>query len=243
VTPPTSPILEATGISRTFQALDGPLSILREAGLALHAGRMTGIIGPSGSGKTTMLMIAGLLDAPTSGEVRLWGERVSYPHVRLDALREARRRHLGFVFQHANLIPYLTAVENVAIALEIAGHNTAVAMQRAAAALSELGLGARLHNLPARLSGGEQQRVSIARAIANRPAVIFADEPTAALDAARAHQVMELFRNLATEHQLAICVVSHDSRWEGYVDQLLEVADGRLNEVPRRVLLRSDTRV
>ena len=132
------------------------------------------------------------------------------------------------MFQKANLIPYLSALENVVLSLEIAGWPSGEAEAQASRILTELGLGHRLRSLPNVLSGGEQQRVSIARAIANQPAVIFADEPTAALDASRARQVMELFRKLADERQVAVCVVSHDSRWEDYIDDLFAVSDGTL---------------
>jgi putative ABC transport system ATP-binding protein len=226
--PRSAPILELRNVSRSFDTADGPLPVLRNVSLHLQSGRISGIIGPSGSGKTTLLLIAGLLDTPSAGEVRLQGERLSHAGASDDLLREARRRKMGFVFQKANLIPYLTALENVVLSLEIAGWRTSEAEVQASRILTELGLGHRLHSLPLVLSGGEQQRVSIARAVANQPAVIFADEPTAALDANRARQVMELFRKLADERQVAICVVSHDSRWEDYIDDLFAVSDGTL---------------
>lgn len=214
-------------MSKSFHTGGGDISVLRGASLKLHPGRITGIIGPSGSGKTTMLMIAGLLDAPDGGEVRFRGHRVSYPGVKLERLRDLRRRHIGFVFQKANLIPFLNALENVAIALEIGGHRPPAAVRKAKELLSVLGVEHRLTSMPSQLSGGEQQRVAIARAFANDPVLLFADEPTAALDPSRAQQVMELFQTLAKSSDVAVCVVSHDLRWENYTDTVAVFEDGQ----------------
>jgi putative ABC transport system ATP-binding protein len=221
------PILEADAVGKSFRTGGGEITVLREASLALYPGQITSIIGPSGSGKTTMLMIAGLLDAPDSGEVRFRGKRVSHPGVRLERLRDIRRNHIGFVFQKANLIPFLNAVENVAVSLEIGGKRPAVARRKAVELLAALGLEHRLTNMPRQLSGGEQQRVAIARAFANDPVLLFADEPTAALDPSRAQQIMMLFRTLAQASNVAVCVVSHDLRWEDHADNVVVFEDGR----------------
>lgn len=222
-----APILEVNGVSKSFRSGGGVITVLRNASLLLRSGEITCIIGPSGSGKTTMLMIAGLLDAPDQGEVRFRGKRVSYPGVKVERLRDLRRKHVGFVFQKANLIPFLNALENVAITLEIGGKKQAVARRRARELLSALGLEHRLTNMPMQLSGGEQQRVAIARAFANDPVLLFADEPTAALDPHRAEQVMDLFKALAKASNVAVCVVSHDLRWEKYSDSVVVFHDGQ----------------
>lgn len=222
-----SAILDVRSVSRSFRTGGAEVNVLKDAQLQLQRGRITTIIGPSGSGKTTMLMIAGLLDAPDTGEVFFQGSRVSYPGVDVERLRDLRRRHFGFVFQKANLIPFLNAVDNVAVALEIGGRKPAVARRRAVEMLADLGLENRLKNMPQQLSGGEQQRVAIARAFANDPSVLFADEPTAALDPGRAQQVMDLFQTLSRTRSTALCVVSHDLGWKRYADEIVVFEDGR----------------
>ncbi|WP_108662644.1 ABC transporter ATP-binding protein [Acuticoccus kandeliae] len=191
-------------------------------------GELIGIMGASGSGKSTMLLIAGLLEPPTDGAVYFRGECVSHPEADLDRLRDFRRRNIGFVFQKANLIPFLSALDNVALALQIDDVPVAQARDYAHELLVELGLGHRVDNRPARLSGGEQQRVAIARALANDPPLILADEPTAALDSVRSRQVMELFRTIADERQASVMVVTHDSRSIDLFDRVYEFSDGRI---------------
>ena len=219
--------LSVRSVSRSFGVGAGEVNVLHDASLSLRAGQITGIIGPSGSGKTTMLMIAGLIDQPDAGEVRFCEARVSYPGVKLDKLRDIRRKHFGFVFQKANLIPFLNASENVALALEIGGRPPAVARRMADNLLAELGLEHRLKNMPQQLSGGEQQRVAIARAFANDPQVLFADEPTAALDPSRAEQVMKLFCEFAVSRGTAVCVVSHDLGWKKFSNEIVVFENGR----------------
>ena len=220
-------ILDVRAVSRSFRTGGTEINVLKEAQLRLQRGRITTIIGPSGSGKTTMLMIAGLLDAPDEGEVFFQDSRISYPGVDVEKLRDLRRRHFGFVFQKANLIPFLNALDNVAVALEIGGRKPAVARRKAAEMLADLGLENRFKNMPQQLSGGEQQRVAIARAFANDPAVLFADEPTAALDPGRAQQVMDLFQTLSRTRSTALCVVSHDLGWKRYADEIVVFEEGR----------------
>lgn len=228
----TGAILDVRSVSRSFWTGGSEINVLHDASLQLHKGRITTIIGPSGSGKTTMLMIAGLLDAPDGGEVLFQNVRISYAGVDVEKLRDLRRRHFGFVFQKANLIPFLNAVDNVAVALEIGGKKPALARRKAADMLESLGLGHRLKSMPLQLSGGEQQRVAIARAFANDPAVLFADEPTAALDPGRAQQVMDLFQTLAHSRSTALCVVSHDLGWKRYADEIVVFEDGRTRSSP-----------
>lgn len=224
-------ILDVRGASKIYAGGAGQVVALQEMSLELRAGEVTGVIGPSGSGKTTFLMIAGLLEQPSRGEVRFRSQVVSTPDAHLNSLRDFRRTTIGFVFQKGHLIPFLTALENVQIALEINDARRNDARDRARELLVELGLGDRLGNYPSQLSGGEQQRVSIARALANRPALILADEPTAALDGARGLQVMELFRRLADELGVAVCVVTHDPRWNHFFDGIASLRDGRLDSL------------
>nr|WP_246544212.1 ABC transporter ATP-binding protein [Ancylobacter dichloromethanicus] len=203
------------------RALDG-------VSLDVAAGELVGIFGPSGSGKSTFLMLAGLLENPTSGEVWLAGERVSHAGADLDALRETRRRRIGFVFQKANLIPFLSAVENVALSLEIADVSPADARAHGRRLLAALDLAHRADHLPAKLSGGEQQRVAVARALANTPPLILADEPTAALDSVRGRQVMEIFRRIAGTRGAAVLVITHDPRSTDLFDRIVHFEDGRM---------------
>jgi putative ABC transport system ATP-binding protein len=214
--------------SKTYKSADVEVLALDRVSLELRAGELTGIVGPSGSGKTTFLMIAGLLEPPTEGAVRYSGEVISHPKAELNRLRELRRTKIGFVFQRGQLIPFLTALENVQIAMEINQVKSASARARARDLLKHLGVDERLNNYPSQLSGGEQQRVSIARALANDPILLLADEPTAALDAPRGYQVMRLFRELADERQVAVCVVTHDPRWVEFFDRTVQLHDGRI---------------
>lgn len=219
--------LEVRSASKVYESGGSRVTALAAATLKLRAGAVTSVMGPSGSGKTTLLMIAGLLEPPTSGEVLFDGNIISHPAAKLNDLRAFRRGHFGFVFQKANLIPFLTAAENVAIAMQVNDVGRREAQQRTARLLDSLGIGHRAGNYPSQLSGGEQQRVSIARALANEPTVILADEPTAALDGTRAEMVMKVFRDLADSGDVAICVVTHDTRWMSYFDATLELQDGR----------------
>jgi putative ABC transport system ATP-binding protein len=202
---------------------------LADATLAVSPGELVAVIGPSGSGKTTLLTAIGLVNEPTRGKVVLDGVTVADGRwvPGLD-LKRVRREKLGFVFQAHNLIPFLTAIENVMVALDLVGVRTKEARARAAELLDKLGLGLRMRNYPAALSGGEAQRVAIARALANRPKVVLADEPTAALDTANGRNVMALLKTLAREHGSAILVVTHDIRMVEDFDRLFEVRDGRV---------------
>lgn len=221
-------VLSVRNVAKHYRSGDSVVKALDGVSVDIHAGELVGIFGPSGSGKSTLLLIAGLLEPPTTGEVHIAGQLVSRPDARLDGLRDFRRRHIGFVFQKANLIPFLSAAENVALALEIDDVPARPALAYAGELLDALGLGHRTGNRPARLSGGEQQRVAIARALANDPSLLLADEPTAALDSMRGRQVMELFRRIATVRHAAVVVVTHDPRSVDLFDRIVEVADGRI---------------
>ncbi|GEO87082.1 MULTISPECIES: ABC transporter ATP-binding protein [Alphaproteobacteria] len=223
------PILSVRDTARYYPSGDSIVKALDGVSLDIHAGELVAIVGPSGSGKSTLLLIAGLLEPPTSGEVRIRGTLVSKAGENLDRLRDFRRRNIGFVFQKANLIPFLTASENVALAMEIDDVPAGDARRHAERLLAGLGLGHRVGNRPSKLSGGEQQRVAIARALANDPTLILADEPTAALDSARGRQVIELFRQIADTRGAAIVVVTHDPRSLDLFDRTIELTDGRIS--------------
>lgn len=220
-------VLEIDRVSRAFLSGGERVTVLDGASLTVAAGEMVALKGPSGSGKSTLLLIAGALDRPDDGAVAVAGTRI-FPDRRSEAaLRALRRRAIGFVFQKANLIPFLTAAENVELARFIDGSPRHEAKARARELLTMLGLGERLGSLPSRLSGGEQQRVAVARALANRPALILADEPTAALDGARGRQVLELLKEAAGT-DVGVLVVTHDNRALDLFDRVMTIADGRI---------------
>jgi len=173
-------------------------------------------------------MLAGLLDVPTSGEIYFGDSAVSGPDTDLDSLRDFRRTHVGFVFQKPNLISFLNALQNVQVALAVRGWRGRSATRRASALLDRLGVGHRAKNTPVQLSGGEQQRIAIARALANSPKLILADEPTASLDGENSGQVMQIFRDLVDRESVSICMVTHDPRWFDRFDRLVEINDGRI---------------
>lgn len=223
-----APVLSLRDVTRHYRSGDSLVRALDGVSLEIRRGEVVGILGPSGSGKSTLLLIAGLLEPPTTGEVLMNGQQVATAQTDLDALRTFRRAHIGFIFQKANLIPFLTAVENVALALEIDAVRPREARAYAAHLLATLDLAHRLDNHPARLSGGEQQRVAVARALANDPSLLLADEPTAALDSVRGRQVIALFREIADSRQAAVAVVTHDQRALDLFDRTIELCDGRL---------------
>ncbi|WP_119308016.1 ABC transporter ATP-binding protein [Cohaesibacter haloalkalitolerans] len=223
-----TPVLSIRNASRHYQSGDSIVKALDDVSMDIMPGEVVGILGPSGSGKSTLLLIAGLLEPPTLGEVYIGGKRVSYPDAMLEGLRSFRRHNIGFVFQKANLIPFLTALENVALALEIDDVSPRDARDYARWLLGSLDLAHRRDNLPKQLSGGEQQRVAVARALANDPRLILADEPTAALDGERGKQVIRLFRQIATEADAGVAVVTHDPRVLSLFDRSYELRDGRI---------------
>jgi putative ABC transport system ATP-binding protein len=237
----STPIVEATGLTKTYGHGNTEVVALRDATLSIARGQVSALLGPSGSGKSTLLTILGLVRSPDVGRIVIGGTVVFDGRLRVNA-RTFRRNHIGFVFQKANLIPFLTALENVQLAMEINDAATGKARKRAAELLEQLGLADRADHLPAKLSGGQQQRVAIARALANNPSLILADEPTAALDSVRGRQVMELFREVAHRHQTGVVVVTHDHRSLDVFDHAWEMEDGRLQKSDRidRGLLAND---
>ncbi len=222
--------IEAHQLNKVYGSGHTEVLALRQANLKVPKGQVVALLGPSGSGKSTLLTIIGLVIMPTSGQVVIDGQLVvDGTHSRID-MRAYRRSHIGFVFQKANLIPFLSAIENVQVAMELNGVGHGRARSRAVQLLKEFGVVERAHDMPARLSGGEQQRVAIARALANDPAVLLADEPTAALDSQRAKQVMELFAKIAHEQNAGVIVVTHDHRFLEVFDTIYEMEDGILTE-------------
>jgi|688.fasta_scaffold671492_1 putative ABC transport system ATP-binding protein len=222
------PAIEVDHLRKVYGSGHTEVVAIRDATLRIARGEIIGMLGPSGSGKSTILTAMALINPPTSGRVTIDGTPVLDGPRALVDLRAFRRRHLGFVFQKANLIPFLTALENVQIALEVNDIPPAAARQRALELLDYLGVGARTGNLPSALSGGEQQRVAVARALANNPILILADEPTAALDSERGRQVMELFAKVAHEQNAGVLVVTHDHRTLDVFDRILDVEDGAI---------------
>lgn len=223
-------VLEATGLTKVYGSGHTEVVAVRDVALTVARGEIVALLGPSGAGKSTLLTLIGLILLPNAGRIILGGATVfDGDRMRVNP-RRFRRQHLGFVFQKANLIPFLTAVENVRLAMEINDHSARAAKRRAMELLEYLGVGERAEHLPSMLSGGEQQRVAVARALANRPSLILADEPTAALDSVRGRQVMDLFRMVAHEQNAGVIVVTHDHRALDVFDRTIEMEDGRLRD-------------
>jgi putative ABC transport system ATP-binding protein len=222
------PAVEASDLTKTYGSGNTEVRALRGVSLRVASGELVALLGPSGAGKSTLLTALGLINPPTSGRIAIGGVPVLEGPRALVDLRVFRRRHLGFVFQKANLIPFLTAQQNVEVALAINDAPSADARRRALELLDYLGVAERAGNLPDALSGGQQQRVAVARALANRPSLVLADEPTAALDGVRGRQVMELFRKVAHEQGAGVVVVTHDHRALDVFDRTLEMEDGLL---------------
>jgi putative ABC transport system ATP-binding protein len=222
------------GVGKTFGAGETALRALDRIDLVVHPGEVVGLKGPSGSGKSTLLNIVACILEPTDGRLVLDGETVWDGRYRVADLRRLRRERIGFIFQFHNLLPFLTATDNVALAMTLAGIAPAEARRRARDLLDYLQIGKRAGAMPSRLSGGEAQRVAIARALANRPGIILADEPTAALDSERARVVMDLLRQVAQDQQAAILVVTHDEKIFDRFDRMVALRDGRIEQDWRR---------
>jgi putative ABC transport system ATP-binding protein len=217
------------GVTKVFGQGDSQVRALDGIDVDMAAGELTLLVGPSGCGKTTLIsVIAGLLD-PSAGEVSILGTNLT--HLSGGQKVKFRSRNIGFVFQQYNLLPALTAAENAAVPLVIAGWSKKAAVAKAAELLDRLGLGARAHALPAQLSGGQQQRVAIARALIHEPRLLVCDEPTSALDAHSGQAVMELLCRVAVEPGRAVIVVTHDSRVFNFGDRIVTMSDGRVMAV------------
>jgi putative ABC transport system ATP-binding protein len=214
--------LEDAGLSLIGNA--GPVDILHGVSLTISKGESVSLVGPSGSGKSSLLMLMGGLERPTSGTVRALDHDLG--RMDEDALARFRRNHMGVVFQSFHLIPTMTALENVATPLELAG--VADAFDRAEAELASVGLAHRAGHYPAQMSGGEQQRVALARAAAPRPSILLADEPTGNLDATNGAQIMDLLMDLQTRHGATLILVTHSSELAAKCDRMVTLRDGRV---------------
>ncbi|MSS99296.1 MAG: ABC transporter ATP-binding protein [Opitutales bacterium] len=216
-------VLQARGLTKNFASPAGPLPVLTDVSLEVFAGESVSIRGSSGSGKTTLLQLLGGLDQPDAGEVRILG-----PGATLVAPRSSLGHGVGFVFQNYQLMPELTALENVALAALIAGVPAAEATAAARALLGQVGLGARLEHLPAKLSGGECQRVALARALVNRPSVILADEPTGNLDERTGAEIMDLLLGVVADRGAALVLVTHSREFAERASRRLVLSGGVL---------------
>ena len=224
--------VEASGLTKVYGSGNTEVQALRGVDLSLARGEVIALLGPSGAGKSTLLTIIGLVNAPTTGRIVMDGKPVVSEGRFVVDVRTFRRRHMGFVFQKANLIPFLTAAENVRVAMEINDQSPRAARRGAMELLDYLGVADRADHYPNMLSGGQQQRVAVARALANQPSLILADVPTAALDSVRGRQVMDLFRKVAHERQAGVIVVTHDHRALDVFDRALEMEDGLVRGKP-----------
>lgn len=222
-------VLSLRGVTRRFRQGGAWIEVLSGVDLRLAAGERAALVGPSGSGKSTLLQVAGLLDSPDGGEVRIGGCDAGGASDRVRS--RLRRDRVGFVYQFHHLLPELTALENVALPAMIAGAGRAQAADRARELLRRAGLGARTDHRPARLSGGEQQRVAICRAIANRPVLLLADEPTGNLDAETAESVTDMLFGQLASPEMAMLVATHDMRFASKLDRRVTLRRGRLTDL------------
>ncbi|MEF8981365.1 ABC transporter ATP-binding protein [Thiohalorhabdus sp.] len=228
--PAAETILTVTGVDKVFGSGELAVTALRDVSFAVQPGELMALLGPSGSGKSTLLLCVSLVEEPTAGTITIGGTTLyDGGWTGLD-LRAFRRRNIGFIFQGSNLIPFLSARENIELALELNRVPRSRARKRAGELLDYLEIGHRAEALPAAMSGGEQQRVAIGRALANEPPLILADEPTASLDTERGFRVMGLLKDIARDSRSAVIAVTHDERMIEGFDTIRRLADGRLTE-------------
>ena len=218
----SQPILTARNIHKYY----GELHVLQGVDLDIHAGEIVSMVGPSGSGKSTLLHILGTLDEPAEGEIRLKDRKLH--SLKGKSLAAFRNRHIGFVFQFHHLLPEFTALENVCIPAWIAGGNKSAIESRARELLNTLGVGHRMENKPAAMSGGEQQRVAVCRALINSPDIIFADEPTGNLDSANARDLHQLFFELRKKFNQTFLIVTHNEILAEMSDRVVRMKDGKI---------------
>jgi putative ABC transport system ATP-binding protein len=228
----TKIMIEATDIVKVLGEGAGRVDALKGINLSLVGGELTLLMGPSGSGKTTLLSVLGCMLSPTSGAVRI-RER-STTGLSPEELAKLRRENVGFVFQSYHLFPTLTAAENVRLTLDVRGERAPLARDKAAKALATVGLSHKANAFPRELSGGEQQRVAVARAIVGDASVVLADEPTAALDSENGHAVMTMLAEIAKDPARALFIVTHDPRIMPFADRILRIEDGRIVDDQRR---------
>jgi putative ABC transport system ATP-binding protein len=224
-------VVEVERVSKTFGSGELAVQALKPCSFSVQAGELVALLGPSGSGKSTLLLSISLILEPTAGRIAINGQEIYRDGWTGVNERAFRRRNIGFIFQQHNLIPFLTAQENVALALQLNGSPRREAAQRARELLGYLEIAHRADSLPANLSGGEQQRVAIGRALANEPPLILADEPTAALDTERGSKVMALLRMIARERRSAVITVTHDHRMIEGFDTVYQLEDGVLSRL------------
>jgi putative ABC transport system ATP-binding protein len=223
---PSTPVVELDDVDVVYGQGAEAIQAIRQVTLGVRPGEVLLLMGPSGSGKTSLLQVIGLLLRPSRGRVMFRGKALTvFEQHRMSALRRA---HCGFVFQSYNLLPNLTAIENIRIACELKGTPRDRALSEAGELLGRVGLAEKRDSYPARLSGGQKQRVAVARALAGSPDVILADEPTAALDFDAGQRVMELLRSLADEDKRAVVLVTHDGRMTRYADRVVKLQDGQI---------------
>jgi len=221
-------LVDVRNVSKHFGEGTTRVDALIDVSLQIRSGEVVALLGPSGSGKTTLLNAIGCIMEPSEGQITLDGDLVFDVTWMKSDLRRLRLDKIGFIFQFHNLLPFLNAIDNVALVLELAGQEPADARRQAEHLLDYLEVGHRKTSMPALLSGGEAQRVAIARALANRPRIILADEPTAALDSKRAGIVMDLLRKLAMDNDACIIAVTHDEKIFDRFDRIYSLRDGRL---------------
>ncbi|MBV8243384.1 MAG: ABC transporter ATP-binding protein [Hyphomicrobiales bacterium] len=222
----TEPIVEALDVVKLLGKGAAQVQALKGVSLALNGGELTLLMGPSGSGKTTLLSILGCMLTPTRGSVRMGGR--STEGAGPEELAKLRREHVGFVFQSYHLFPTLTAADNVRLALDVRGDNSARAIAKTKDALAIVGLAHKAEAFPLELSGGEQQRVAIARAIVGQPSAVLADEPTASLDGENGNAVMTLLAEIAKDRSRGVLVVAHDPRILRFADRVVHIEDGSI---------------
>jgi putative ABC transport system ATP-binding protein len=222
------PAVAVSGLGKTFAAGSAAVVALEDVTLAVDPGEFVLLMGPSGSGKTTLLSIMGCLLRPTAGSVRVAGREIT--GLGEKELARIRLVHLGFIFQSYNLFPTLTARENVMVALDLKAVSRAEAKEQAAEVMGMVGLGDKLASYPGDLSGGQKQRLAIARALAGRPGIILADEPTAALDSKSGRNVMTILHDLAKTQGRAVVIVTHDNRILDFADRIVRIEDGRIGD-------------
>lgn len=218
-------VVEGKGLTKHFGQADAAVVAVDNVDIAIEEGELVMIMGDSGCGKTTLVSLLGCILTPNAGSLEVDGQLIDHVSEDLSAIR---REKIGFVFQLFHLIPYLTAIENVMIAMDIAGTRGHEAETRAQSLLTQVGLEHRLDHRPAQLSGGEKQRVSFARALANNPKIVFADEPTANLDSRQSENLMHLVRELRQEHKTTIVIITHHEGLKKDADRVIQMKDGRI---------------
>lgn len=227
----TNPILQLDDVHLTLTSRAGPVDILRGVSLTAEAGQSMSIVGPSGSGKTSLLMVVAGLERPTRGRIEVAGRDIG--RLGEDALAVFRGAAIGIVFQSFHLVPTMTALENVALPMELAGAPHAFATAKSL--LADVGLTARIDHFPAELSGGEQQRVAIARALSRKPRLILADEPTGNLDGVTGRQIVDILFGLREKTGATLVLVTHDERLASMTDRVIRMSDGRIADDTRSV--------